>query len=106
MAHDAGLGGLYLVASLGESDYRSHVSDGFDAAVHFQFPFGRDATTWVRERLLGRGLGHGPMRYPYADDARRATARTRRPPLSQRLPELGQHAPPRPTGAGGHRVDP
>ena len=67
MAHDAGLGGLYLVASLGESDYSSQVSDGFDAAVHYQFPFGGDATTWWRQRLLSRGLGHGPMRYPYPD---------------------------------------
>ncbi|MGD0391957.1 MAG: glycoside hydrolase family 99-like domain-containing protein [Acidimicrobiales bacterium] len=73
MAHDAGLGGLYLVASLGEAtylggaSYRSHVGDGFDAAVYFQFPFGRDGTTRVRERLLARGLVHGPMRYPYPE---------------------------------------
>ena len=70
MAHDAGLGGLYLVASLGESRATaSHVSDGFDAAVHYQFPFGRDATTRVRERILARGPVHGPMRYPYPDTA-------------------------------------
>jgi hypothetical protein len=67
MAHDAGLGGLYLVASLGESSYASHVGDGFDAAVHYQFPFGRDATTWVRERMQARGMAHGPLRYPYPD---------------------------------------
>jgi hypothetical protein len=75
MAHDAGLGGLYLVASLGEasylgeSAYRSHVSDGFDAAIYFQFPFKHDSTTWARERLLARGLIRGPMRYPYAEAA-------------------------------------
>jgi hypothetical protein len=66
MAHDAGLGGLYLVASLGEHDYASHVEDGFDAAVHYHFPFGSDAATWMRERLLARGLGNGPKRYPYS----------------------------------------
>jgi len=77
MAHDAGLGGLYLVASLGESSYRSHVEDGFDAAVHYQFPFGSDAATWVRRRRLSRGLGRGPMRYPYPDD------------LPERPPDLG-----------------
>ena len=67
MAHDAGLGGLYLVASLGESAYRSHVQDGFDAAVHYQFPFGTDPATRLRRRLLSRGIGRGPMHYPYPD---------------------------------------
>ncbi len=74
MAHDAGLGGLYLVASLGErtylgeSSYRSQVSDGFDAAVYFQFPFGTDPGTATRQRLLARGLVKGPMRYPYPEE--------------------------------------
>ncbi len=67
MAHDAGLGGLYLVASLGESDYASHVEDGFDAAVYFHLPFGRDWATRVRERMLATGLARGPKRYPYSE---------------------------------------
>jgi hypothetical protein len=67
MAHDAGLGGLYLVASLGESDYESHVEDGFDAAVHYHLPFGSDFATRARERLLSLGLGRGPKRYPYPE---------------------------------------
>jgi hypothetical protein len=65
MAYDAGLGGLYLVAGLGESDYCTHVEDGFDAAVYYEFPFGRNAWTRVREQLLARGLVRGPKRYPY-----------------------------------------
>ncbi len=65
MAHDAGLGGLYLVASLGESDYGSHAEDGFDAAVHFALPFRRTIAARVREHLLARGILHGPRRYPY-----------------------------------------
>jgi len=67
MAADAGLGGLYLVASLGESDYRNQVADGFDAGVLFRFPFTGDATAKVRDRLIGRGFMHGPRRYPYLD---------------------------------------
>ena len=67
MAHDAGLGGLYLVASVHEPDRSSPVSTGFDATVHFQFPFGRDASTRLRQRMLTRGIGRGPMRYPYPD---------------------------------------
>ncbi|MGD0312739.1 MAG: glycoside hydrolase family 99-like domain-containing protein [Acidimicrobiales bacterium] len=67
MAHDAGLGGLYLVAFLGEHEYWSQVSDGFDAAVYFEFPFGRDVPTRAREHLRSRGLVHSPRRYPYAD---------------------------------------
>jgi len=67
MAHDAGLGGLYLVASVHEPDRSSPVSTGFDATVHFQFPFGRGATTRLRRRMLTRGIGRGPMRYPYPD---------------------------------------
>jgi hypothetical protein len=69
MAHDAGLGGLYLVAFLGEHEYWSQVSDGFDAAVYFEFPFGRDVPTRAREHLRSRGLVHSPKRYPYADTA-------------------------------------
>jgi Glycosyltransferase WbsX len=67
MAYDAGLGGLYLVASLGESDYRTPQRDGFDAAVHYQFPFGSDAATWARQKVLTRGWVRGPMHYPYAE---------------------------------------
>ena len=66
MAYDAGLGGLYLVASLGESPYRTHVEDGFDAAVHYRYPFERTLTTKVRDRLIARRLAPGPRRYPYA----------------------------------------
>jgi hypothetical protein len=67
MATDAGLGGLYLVASLGESDYRSQVADGFDAGVLFRYPFARDATVKVRDRLVDQGLLRGPKRYSYLD---------------------------------------
>ena len=67
MATDAGLGGLYLVASLGESAYRNQVADGFDAGVLFRYPFTRDATVKVRDRLIDRGLLHSPKRYPYLD---------------------------------------
>ena len=66
MAHDAGLAGLYLVASLGESDYRRPVEDGFDAAVYFHYPFERTVAARVRERLIARGLARGPRRFPYA----------------------------------------
>ena len=51
MAHDAGLGGLYLVAGLGESDYNSHVKDGFDAAAYYKLPFVRDGWFRLRTRL-------------------------------------------------------
>ncbi len=67
MAHDAGLGGLYLIAGLGESDYVAHVEHGFDAGVYYQFPFGNNAASWVRERLQVRGIIRGPKRFPYAD---------------------------------------
>ena len=67
MAHDAGLGGLYLVASLGESEYRTPVEDGFDASVHYRFPFVRTTGARVREHLLAAGLSRGPRRYPYPD---------------------------------------
>jgi lipopolysaccharide biosynthesis protein len=67
MAHDAGLGGLYLVASLGESAYRGHVADGFDAAVYYRFPFDRTVAARVGEHLLAHHLSRGPRRYPYPD---------------------------------------
>ena len=67
MASDAGLGGLYLVASLGESGYRDQVADGFDAGVVFRFPFARTTGAKVRERLVARGLAGGPRRYPYLE---------------------------------------
>ncbi len=67
MAHDAGLGGLYLVASLGEIPYWHHVEDGFDAGAYYEFPFRRGRASWVRERLLELKLSHGPRRYPYAE---------------------------------------
>ena len=67
MAQDAGLGGLYLVAGLGESDYNSHAQDGFDAAAYYKLPFLR--TTWVgfRNRLNEHGIVRYPKRYRYAD---------------------------------------
>ena len=67
MAVDAGLGGLYLVASLGESGYRDQVADGFDAGVLFRYPFARTTEVKVRDRLVARGLLRGPRRYPYRD---------------------------------------
>ena len=67
MAEAAGLGGLYLVASLGESDYERHVEDGFDAAVYFKFPFGDDRAAQIRQRLQNRGYMRGPKRLPYSD---------------------------------------
>ncbi len=68
MAADAGLGGLYLVAGLGESEYPTHVEDGFDAAVWYEFPFQHTFGTWFRERLMNRRLAKGPKRYPYRRD--------------------------------------
>ena len=59
MARKAGLGGLYLVASLGETDYPTHVADGFDAGVYYQFPFG--------EQLPPLPGQIGPKRYAYAN---------------------------------------
>ena len=65
MAAGAGLGGLYLVACLGESAYRDQVADGFDAGVLFRYPFSRTTAAKVRDRLVDRGLMRGPKRYPY-----------------------------------------
>ena len=67
MAEEAGLGGLYLVACLGESDYRDHEADGFDAGVLFRFPFARTTGAKVHDRLQGRGVVRGPHRYPYEE---------------------------------------
>ncbi len=69
LARQAGLDGLYLVASLGESSYRSWQADGFDAAVVYQYPFTRDLPTWVRLRLHELHLLRGPVRYPYGTPA-------------------------------------
>ncbi len=65
MASDAGFDGLYLVAGMGESDYPTHAEDGFDAAVWYEFPFGEDRGSRMRERLMARGYMRGPKRYPY-----------------------------------------
>ena len=67
MARDAGFDGLYLVAGMGESEYPTHAEDGFDAAVWYEFPFGRDRASVRRDRLMSRGLMRGPRRYPYRD---------------------------------------
>jgi lipopolysaccharide biosynthesis protein len=67
MADEAGLPGLYLVASLGQSLYRSHVEDGFDSGVYHAFPFDRSFRTWAIEWTTAHGLSRGPRRYPYRD---------------------------------------
>ena len=68
MAAEAGLGGLYLVAFVGETDVETstHHEDGFDAALYFQFPFEETRTSWVRERLRVRGIVRGPERFSFA----------------------------------------
>ncbi len=68
MAQKAGLDGLYLVASLGESDYPTHREDGFDAAVFYQFPFADTFAGRWRDHLMSRRLMKGPRRYPYRAD--------------------------------------
>ena len=65
MASVAGLEGLHLVASLGESSYATHLEDGFDAAVYYEFPFQETFMTWFRERLMSRNVIRGPKRFPY-----------------------------------------
>jgi hypothetical protein len=60
-------GGLYLVACLGSMPYETPKQDGFDASVHFRFPFGWDLATKVRERLWNAKILRGPRRYPYAE---------------------------------------
>jgi hypothetical protein len=68
MAQDAGFKGLYLVASLGQFNYRTHVEDGFDAGTYFKFPFNRsDKLARVQKQLIASRLVRGPQRYPYLD---------------------------------------
>ena len=67
MAAEAGLGGLYLIAGLGETAYGTHRQDGFDAGVWYQFPFGADLASKVRDRIWRAGYYQGPKRYPYLD---------------------------------------
>jgi hypothetical protein len=68
MAQKAGFPGLYLVASLGESPYRTHHEDGFDAAVYYQFPFAYTFAARSRYYLMRKGVLRGPRRYPYCDE--------------------------------------
>lgn len=72
MAEQAGLEGLYLVAFSETRDwgaqYVTHVEDGFDAAVHVQFPFQRTWGSKVRDRLRTRDERFGPGRYHDALD--------------------------------------
>jgi lipopolysaccharide biosynthesis protein len=72
LAADAGLGGLYLVAfsetRAWGAQYETHVEDGFDAAVHVEFPFRRTFGTRVRDRLRTSIARAGPGRYGYAED--------------------------------------
>ena len=72
MADKAGLGGLYLVAALiermvgrGENPYPTLSEDGFDAAIHYEFPFDYTLGSRFRETLIARRLMRGPKRYPY-----------------------------------------
>ena len=104
MAEDAGLGGLYLVACLGESPYRSQVADGFDAGVLFRLPFTRTTTVKVRDRLIARGLARGPRRYPYLDVLADPPAEFTGLALPRGVPQLGQHAPVGTARRGGDRV--
>jgi lipopolysaccharide biosynthesis protein len=72
LATEAGLGGLYLVA-FSESrawgaQYETHDEDGFDAAVHVEFPFRRTLGTKVRDRLRTASQRFGPGRYHYVED--------------------------------------
>jgi len=67
MARRAGLGGLYLIAGLGETEYPTHREDGYDAGVWYQFPFGEDRGVVWRQRLMARGYYRGPKRYPYTE---------------------------------------
>jgi Glycosyltransferase WbsX len=72
LAADAGLGGLYLVAFCESrawgAQYTTHEADGFDAAVHVEFPFARTTTSKVRDRLRTSIERVGPGRYHYARD--------------------------------------
>jgi lipopolysaccharide biosynthesis protein len=68
MASQAGFVGLYLVACLGEEDvpFATHFEDGFDAALYYEFPVEHTFTTWLRKRLMVRGIASGPERFRYA----------------------------------------
>jgi lipopolysaccharide biosynthesis protein len=72
LAAESGLGGLYLVAFCESrawgSQYETHDADGFDAAVHVEFPFHRTAMTKVRDRLRTSIEIAGPGRYRYSRD--------------------------------------
>jgi len=72
LASEAGLGGLYLVAFCESrawgAQYTTHVDDGFDAAVHVEFPFARTARTKLRDRLRTSSERFGPGRYHYVED--------------------------------------
>lgn len=67
MARKSGLNGLYLIAGLGETPYGSHRQDGFDAGVWYQFPFGADLGSKIRDRIWRAGYFKGPKHYPYLD---------------------------------------
>ena len=67
LARKAGFDGLYLVASLGESEYLTHHEDGFDAAIYYRFPFAETRISACRDYLMWRGVLKGPRRYRYAD---------------------------------------
>lgn len=72
LASDSGLGGLYLVAFCESrawgAQYTTHTEDGFDAAVHVEFPFERTARTKLRDRLRTSVEWFGPGRYRYTED--------------------------------------
>jgi lipopolysaccharide biosynthesis protein len=68
MAHDAGLGGLYLVAAPGDAGFHSHFNNGFDAAVYYRRPVTHDAVTSARDALIKLGVGRGPHRYPHSPE--------------------------------------
>jgi hypothetical protein len=72
MAREAGLDGLYLVAWVEGKpwgvEYTTHDADGFDAAVFVQFPFVRNASTRLRDRLRAQDERFGPARYEYREE--------------------------------------
>nr|WP_249419803.1 glycoside hydrolase family 99-like domain-containing protein [Rhabdothermincola salaria] len=71
MAHDADLGGLYLVAEVADlvglgPSYRRAAADGFDATCAMRLPL--DTSPWARRRMrVLRKLGL-PEIYPYATE--------------------------------------
>ena len=74
MADKAGLGGLYLVAALiermvgrGENPYPTLAEDGFDAGIHYEFPFEYTPGSRLRGDAISRRLMRGPKRFPYRD---------------------------------------